>query len=65
MRYAALNQGLDVLSLYGSFRPVGELPDPSTRSRYSDEQLYALALFVYSLKPPANPNKFDALAARG
>ncbi|HKQ74610.1 MAG TPA: hypothetical protein VJ810_13040 [Blastocatellia bacterium] len=65
MRYAALNQGIDFLSVYGGFRPEGELPDPSTRSRYSDEQLYALALFVYSLKPPANPNKFDALAARG
>ena len=65
MRYAALNQGADVLSLYGDFRPKGELPDPSKESRYSDEQLYALALFVYSLKPPPNPNKFDALAARG
>lgn len=65
MRYAALNQGADVLSLYGEFRPKGELPDPSTESRYSDEQLYALAEFVYSLKPPPNPNKFDALTARG
>jgi hypothetical protein len=65
MRYAALNQGADILSLYGTFRPKGELPDPSTESRYSDEQLYALALFVYSLKPPPNPHKFDALAARG
>lgn len=65
MRYVALNQGADQLSLYGSFRPVGELPDPTTRSRYSDEQLYALALFVYSLEPPPNPNKFDTLAARG
>jgi hypothetical protein len=65
MRYAALNQGADVLSSYGEFRPKGELPDPSTESRYSNEQLYALGLFVYSLKPPPNPNKFDALAARG
>ena len=65
MRYAALNQGADLLSLYGDFRPRGELRDPATRSRYSDEQLYALALFVYSLKPPANPNPFNALAARG
>lgn len=65
MRYAALNQGVDVLSLYGSFRPKGELPDPATESRYSDEQLYALALYVYSLKPPPNPNRFDARAARG
>ncbi len=33
--------------------------------RYSDEQLYAAALYLYSLKPPPNPNKFGALAARG
>jgi hypothetical protein len=33
--------------------------------RYSDEQLYALALYVYSLQPPPNPNKFDAAAAHG
>jgi hypothetical protein len=65
MRYAALNQGVDELSLYGGFRPKGDLPDPKTESRYSDEQLYALALYLYSLKPPPNPNKFDARAARG
>ena len=34
-------------------------------ARYSDEQLYALALFIYSLEPPPNPNPRDALAARG
>jgi hypothetical protein len=65
MRYAALNQGADMLALYGTFRPKGELPDPASESRYSDEQLYALSLYLYSLKPPQNPNKFDALAARG
>jgi Cytochrome c peroxidase len=65
MRYAALNQGADLLSEYGSFRPVGQLPEPQTQSRYSDEQLYALSLYLYSLRPPPNPNKFDALAARG
>jgi hypothetical protein len=65
MRYAALNQGADDLSLYGDYRPRGELPDPSKRDRYSDEQLYALGLYIYSLKPPPNPNKYDALAERG
>jgi hypothetical protein len=65
MRYAALNQGADLLSRYGEFRPQGALPDPSAETRYSDEQLYALSLFVYSLKPPPNPNAFDATAARG
>lgn len=33
-----------------------ELPEPETQRRYGDEELYALALYVYSLKPPANPN---------
>jgi hypothetical protein len=65
MRYAALNQGADLLSEYGAFRPVGNLPLPTTQSRYSDEQLYALALYLYSLAPPPNPNHFDDLAARG
>ena len=69
MRYSALNQGADILSSYGGFIPAARdlrtLPDPLTRSRYSDEQLYALALYIYSLRPPVNPNKFDQLAARG
>jgi hypothetical protein len=42
-----------------------ELPEPENFGRYSDEQLYALALYVYSLQPPPNPNRFDRLAARG
>lgn len=65
MRYAALNQGVDQLARYGDFIPEGKLPDPATRWRYSDEQLYALAMYLYSLTPPPNPNTFDALAARG
>jgi hypothetical protein len=69
MRYAALNQGGDDLARYGDFRPIevfrGKMPEPQELSRYSDEQLYALALYIYSLKPPPNPNKFDTLAARG
>jgi hypothetical protein len=65
MRYAALNQGADELTLYDQFRPAGELPVSSTQSRYSDEQLYALSLYIYSLKPPNNPNKFTALARKG
>ena len=46
--------------------PPSELTSTVTLpDRYSDEQLYALALYVYSLRPPPNPNKFDAVAARG
>jgi mono/diheme cytochrome c family protein len=70
MRYGALNQDADVLARYAGFRPVevvsgGTLPDPATLGRYSDEQLYALASYAYSLTPPPNPNRSDALAARG
>ncbi len=74
MRYAALNQGGDdiadfdgfIPADFGNFRKLPEPGDPNRLGgRYSDEQLYALALYVYSLKPPPNPNKFDALAARG
>ena len=66
MRYASLNQGANFLSSYHGFIPRGPLTDPKKiRPRYSDAQLYALSLYIYSLKPPPNPNKFTALAARG
>ena len=69
MRYAALNQGADNLANYGGFVPATKdsrtLPDPAKLLRNSDEQLYALALYIYSLKPPPNPNRYDRLAARG
>jgi len=69
MRYAALNQGADDLASFNGFIPGTKdfrtLPEPSKLRRNSDEQLYALALYLYSLKPPPNPHKFDRLAARG
>jgi hypothetical protein len=72
MRYAALNQGADDLASFDGFVPVAfpdfkKLPPPESveSGRYSDEQLFALARFIYSLTPPLNPNKFDALAERG
>jgi hypothetical protein len=69
MRYAALNQGMDNLASFAGFIPAGKdsntLPEPAKFTRYSDAQLYALALYLYSLKPPPNPNKFDMLAKRG
>jgi len=63
MRYSALNQDTQLLARYGDFIPAKGFP--GTPSRYSDEQLYALALYVYALQPPPNPNQFDALAKRG
>lgn len=53
----------------GSIGPHKFLDDEQRRVglsyRYSDEAMYALALFLYSLEPPPNPNKLDALARRG
>jgi hypothetical protein len=74
MRYAALNQGADDLASYDGFVPADfhystRRPDPedpiAVGGRYSDEQLYALAMYLYALEPPPNPNKLDALARRG
>lgn len=70
MRYAALNQGADFLADYGGFNPLEfsleKRPTPEESPvRYSDEQLYALALYTYSLEPPRNPNPFDDRAAEG
>ncbi len=62
MRYASLVQDLLPLNRYGDF-PA--LSNAGRAMRYSDEQLYALAQYLYSLTPPVNPNRFDALAARG
>ena len=62
MRYSSLAQDLFSQDRYGS-SPAGHATPPS--ARYSDPQLYALALYLYSLRPPKNPNKFDASAARG
>ena len=67
MRYGALNQDAMFLSRFGDFEPAKYLlPNaPVANSRYGDEQLYALALYLYSLQPPPNPNRFNAVAQRG
>ncbi len=67
MRYAVINEGLDTLAHYGDFQPSpgATIFSGDEGTRYSDEQLYALALYIESLKPPPNPNKFDEHAQRG
>jgi len=63
MRYAALVSFADAVD-FGSYHVLS----PGTKrvqARLSDEALYALALYIYSLKPPPNPNKFDRIAERG
>jgi hypothetical protein len=67
MRYAIVNQGLDTLASYGDFvpGPNGTNFSGELGVRYSDEQFYALALYISSLKPPPNPNPVDDRARRG
>src|SRR5258708_6454386 len=65
MRYEILEAGMDEYSQYGDAKPMGALPEPGGLQRLSDAQAHALALYLYSLKPPPNPNKLDAMAKRG
>lgn len=62
MRYATLNQNLNLMSSYGDFIPDPRPADPAKYSwgKFSDAQLYALAKFLYSIKTPENPEKFPA-----
>jgi hypothetical protein len=63
MRYAAQVFSADS----PTFGPYDILPRSDRRVPYrlSDEALYALALYIYALRPPPNPNHFDAVAAAG
>jgi hypothetical protein len=63
MRYSSLVHDISGLDRYGNLQPPK--PDAGCAARYSEEQLYALALYLYSLQPPRKPNRFDAVASRG
>lgn len=67
MRYAVINMGLDMSAYFGDFQPSSTPTAFSGEvgTRYSDAQLYAMAFYLYSLEPPANPNPRNALALRG
>ncbi|MEO8466443.1 MAG: hypothetical protein ABI640_13955 [Gammaproteobacteria bacterium] len=63
MRYAALVSFADDIEFAGRRMTL-----PGTErfhTRLSDEALYALALYLYSLEPPHNPNPFDTRAQAG
>ena len=55
MRFIDFHQWGSYYASFGLFRPQ-TIPEPETQERYSDEQAYALALYVYSLTVPPNPN---------
>jgi hypothetical protein len=65
MRYATLVDVAETLTDYNGFRPYGALADPGRHGRFSDEALYALARYIYSLQAPPNRNRLDALSQRG
>ncbi len=57
MRYATFNQSADKLDDYNGFTSFNRPVDPpkGNVTRFSDEQLFALAKYIYSLKVPENP----------
>jgi hypothetical protein len=62
MRYVIVNQTLQTYARFGDFQPD---PPPANLARYSEEQLFALAKFLYDLKPPVNPNAPSDLSRKG
>jgi mono/diheme cytochrome c family protein len=63
MRYAALVSFAESTD-FGPYRMLA----PETKrfqTRLPDAALYAMALYIYSLEPPPNPNRFDEKAAAG
>lgn len=68
MRYATLNQNIDLLNQYGGFTPLKPPANPKDYApgRISDPQLYALAKFIYAIETPKNPQQFSPeLLTRG
>jgi mono/diheme cytochrome c family protein len=71
-----LNRGIGDLMRYAALVSFAESSDfgphhmltpeqKKIEARLPDEALYALALYIQSLEPPANPNRFDETAAVG
>jgi hypothetical protein len=65
MRYVAIVQGANAFDRFGDFRLVDPVPDPTKMDRYSDEQLYALGRYLYSLAPPPNSHRPSSLSEHG
>ena len=69
MRYDAVNNFIEEITDYAGFRPTsgsnGALPDAKDQARNSDAELYALALYIYSLEPPPNPNLVNEQTVEG
>ena len=64
MRYSSMVQDVMAYAQYGDHPPMRR-PEAGKGVRYSDAQLYALALYLYSLEPPENPNPRNEAAKLG
>jgi hypothetical protein len=64
MRFEAFIQG-NTLVGFGDYKLPALGPELTLQERMSDAQLYALALYLYSLRPPRNPNRTSALSTSG
>jgi hypothetical protein len=65
MRYAAMAEGIEFYLNFDGFIPSGgkkfdTLPPPQSLNRFSEAQLYALAMWLSSLDPLPNPNPPEA-----
>jgi hypothetical protein len=63
MRYSALVSFAEAAD-YGPYHILAE-STKRVQARLSDDALYALASYIYSLRPPPNPNPADERAAAG
>lgn len=63
MRYAALVTSAEATRF--GVHQMGGAETQRIRARFTDDALYALALYLYSLSPPPNPHPFDENAAAG
>jgi hypothetical protein len=63
MRYAAQVTFAEMTD-FGPYRMLSA-ETKRVQARFSDEALYALALYIYSLQPPPNPNPFNEKAKAG
>jgi mono/diheme cytochrome c family protein len=63
MRYAAVVSFAESAA-FGPHNVLGQ-NTKRAQARLSDEALYALSLYIYSLQPPRNPNPFDEKAKAG
>jgi Di-haem oxidoreductase, putative peroxidase len=64
-RYASMCWASNYFFSPANAMPADEIAAVSDSMRYSDEQAYAFALYVYSLQPPPNPNRPNALTRKG